>query len=243
MILAAGKGTRMKSSLPKVLHTIDGQSMINRIVQKVLSLFPENIIVVVGHQWERVRAEVESRYSGKVAYAIQRELRGTGDAVRSGICKLHESTAHLLILCGDVPLIETDTLQSFVKMHIHEGYDITVLSTVVENPTGYGRIILDDNSKVVGIREESDASPEEKKIQIINSGVYCVKVPFLKGALLSIRPDNEQGEFYLTDLVAIARNQSAQVGLFELDRPDELMGVNNIEQLKTAENLVNSGER
>ena len=178
VILAAGKGTRMKSDLPKVLHAVNGKSMINRVVDAVIPSFFDNIIVVIGHQWERVKSEVESAFSGKVSYAIQHELNGTGDAVRSAMPELKEKMEHVLILCGDVPLIQTKTLQLFVSTHIHDRRDVSVFSVCVENPTGYGRIILNESQRFVAIREEADASLEEKTIRRVNSGIYCVKKNF-----------------------------------------------------------------
>ena len=243
VILAAGKGTRMKSDLPKVLHAINGRSMINRVIDAVISSFFSNIIVVIGHQWEKVKSEVENAFSGKVSYAIQHELRGTGDAVRSALPVLKEKIEHVLILCGDVPLIQTKTLQLFASAHIHDGRDISVFSVCVEDPTGYGRVLLDENQNFVAIREEVDASLEEKSIQMVNSGIYCVKKAFLMDALELIRSDNAQNEYYLTDIITIARKMGAVAGIYTGDAPDECIGVNTLEELNLVENLMNLRER
>ncbi len=236
IILAAGKGTRMKSDIPKVLHQINGESMIKLVVRCAASIFAQNIVVVVGHKAELVKEEIDRYF--KVLYAFQKQLLGTGDAVRTAIPLLSDNVKHVLVLCGDVPLIKKETIKNFVNYHISNHHDISVLGVTVESPTGYGRLIFDDKKQFISICEEADATPEQKIINIVNSGIYCIKKSFLVYALGLIGTDNVQKEYYLTDLVSIAFKENYSTGCFIGDNPKEVMGVNTIEELKQAEYLA-----
>ena len=235
VILAAGKGTRMNSDLPKVLHFVNGKSMISSVVACVLNSFKQNIVVVVGHQWEKVKADVAKDFD--VSYALQKELLGTGDAVKSAIPYFKDHIQDVLILCGDVPLIRKDTVLSLAKEHIKRKNHVTVLAVDVDDPEGYGRVIVDNNGKFICIREESDASYEEKKIKLINTGIYCIDKRFLIQALDLIGKDNVQKEYYLTDVVGIAAEFHKKTGYIIASDPREVMGVNTKEDLKSADRL------
>ncbi|MBF0378315.1 MAG: NTP transferase domain-containing protein [Desulfamplus sp.] len=238
IILAAGKGTRMKSELPKVLHKINGQSMINLVLSCASSIFDKkNIIVVVGHKSELVKEEINSRF--EVFYALQERLIGTGDAVRSAIPFLQSDINHVVILCGDVPLIKRDTILNFAHYHVKNNHDISLLGVTVEQPKGYGRLIFNEHNKLTAICEEADATAEEKKINTVNSGIYCIKKEFLIYALDLIDTDNVQNEYYLTDLVSIASRQKSSIGCFIGNNPSEVIGVNTVEELEKAEQMLN----
>lgn len=236
IILAAGKGTRMKSELPKVLHQINGKSMISLVVECASALFGHNIVVVVGHKAELVKNEI-NHHQFKVSYALQKELLGTGDAVRSAIPFLNKNIKHVLVLCGDVPLIQQETLKKFVAYHMNNSNEISVLAVIVDTPAGYGRIIFNENDKFASICEDADATDGQKKINMINSGIYCIEKEFLIDALDLINVNNMQKEYYLTDLVSISFKNKGKTGCFVGSNPEEVMGVNNTDELKIAENL------
>ncbi|MBF0303838.1 MAG: NTP transferase domain-containing protein [Desulfamplus sp.] len=237
IILAAGKGTRMKSDIPKVLHQINGQAMINLVVGCAASLFGQNIVVVVGHKAELVQNEIDRHF--KVVYAFQEKLLGTGDAVRTAVPFLNNNVRHVLVLCGDVPLIRKETIKNFVDYHISNNYDISVFGVTVDLPTGYGRLIFDDKkNQFISICEEADSTSEQKTINRVNSGIYCIKKNFLTDALDLIGTDNVQKEYYLTDLVSIAFREHYSTGCFMGDNPEEVMGVNTVDELQQAEHLA-----
>ncbi|MBF0243382.1 MAG: NTP transferase domain-containing protein [Desulfamplus sp.] len=236
IILAAGKGTRMKSDTPKVLHSIHGQTMISLVLRCASSLFGENIVVVVGHKAELVKAEIDQQF--KVSYALQKELLGTGDAVRAAIPFLIDSIKNVLILCGDVPLIKKDTILEFVNFHIGNSYDISLFSVHLDKPTGYGRLIFNNKNELVSICEEADATPEQKDINLVNAGLYCIKKDFLVYALDLIDTDNFQKEYYLTDLVSIAFKNNSSIGCFLGNDPDEVIGINSVSDLKKVELIL-----
>lgn len=236
VILAAGKGTRMKSDLAKVLHRVAGKSMVVHVVESVLGLANGFVYVVVGHQADQVKEEV-GRYA-KVAYVLQKNLLGTGDAVKAAIPKLHAELKDILVLCGDVPLIRESTLKALIDGHQAAQAAVTVLATTVENPTGYGRIIQDKDGNMLCIREEADASDGEKQVQKVNTGIYCFNRNFLVSALDYLTPDNHQAEYYLTDVIGIARDQNQKIGLVTMDDPRQVMGVNTLEELAKAEALI-----
>lgn len=239
VILAAGKGTRMKSDLPKVLHMVAGQSMIGRVAACAMELAPARLHIVVGHKAHMVKAEVTKFYSA--SFAFQNQLLGTGDAVKSALPGLGAGVDHVLVLCGDVPLIRPATLFRVIDAHRQEDAKLTVLGVEVDNPQGYGRIIQNSSGELVSIREEADATDAEKKITRVNSGIYCFARKFLEEAIESIRPDNNQGEYYLTDLVEIAVRQGEKTCVAAIDDVSQVMGVNTLNELKKAEGLIHSG--
>ena len=236
IILAAGKGTRMKSDLAKVLHKVAGKSMVNHVIECARHICPDHIHVVVGHQAEQVKERVTQRF--QVRFSIQEHLLGTGDAVKSALPHIDKHIDKVLVLCGDVPLIQKDTLKSLIDGHRNSHAAVTVLATDVENPTGYGRLILDSDGRLLCIREEADASTEEKAIKTVNTGIYCFDKAFLKAAVQSLQPDNNQEEYYLTDVIKIAKENDHPVSVVAMDDPRQVIGVNTLEELGIAERLI-----
>ncbi len=236
VILAAGKGTRMKSEKAKVLHEIHGVPMIHYVVESASHIAGNHVIVVVGHQREEVKKAVLQSFSA--SFAIQEEQKGTGHAVLCALPQIESTISHVVILCGDVPLISSDTLKKLVAKHRSGNAVVTVLAVSVENPKGYGRMIVNEDGSVVRIVEEADASEEERMIRLVNSGIYCVEKEFLFHALSEIKSDNVQNELYLTDIVGIASHEKKEVGLFEGISPHEVTGVNTIDDLELVKDLL-----
>jgi UDP-N-acetylglucosamine pyrophosphorylase len=236
IILAAGKGTRMRSDLPKVLHKVAGKSMLACVIACAMHVTRNNIHVVVGHQAEKVRQEVAARF--KVGFCVQEKLLGTGDAVKSALPHLAAHIKDVLVLCGDVPFIQPKTLVDLVLAHRSHGAVVTVLAADLENPFGYGRIIQDAEGNMVAIREEADASETEKKIRRINTGIYCFERSFLARAVERLQPDNHQAEYYLTDVVDIACKKSAKMAMKIVKDPHQVLGINTLGELEKAQNLI-----
>ncbi len=236
IILAAGKGTRMKSDLPKVLHKVAGKSMLAYVIACAMHVTRDNIHVVVGHQAEKVRLEVAARF--KVDFCLQEQLLGTGDAVKSALPHLAAHIQDVLVLCGDVPLIQPKTLSDLVLAHRSHGAVVTVLAADLENPFGYGRIIQDEEGNMLAIREETDASDTEKKIRRINTGIYCFDRSFLSRAVEQLRPDNRQGEYYLTDVVDIGVKNKEKIAVTVLADHRQVVGINTLDELEKAQDLI-----
>lgn len=235
VILAAGKGTRMKSEKAKVLHALDGRAMILHVVACAAAVAPpHNIVVVVGHQAQTVSRTV-SRSFPDVRFATQRQQLGTGHAVSCALPCLDPQVQRVVVLCGDVPLLSDDTVRRLVADHESARRVLSVLAVEVADPAGYGRILLNDQHRVEGIVEEVDATEEQRRIRTINAGIYCVERGFLTQALGLLRNDNAQGEYYLTDIVGIGRRQDRNVGAFVWRDSEEVMGVNTLEELHVAE--------
>ncbi len=237
VILAAGKGTRMKSDRAKVLHEVQGRPMIHYVVDAARSISTEGIVVVVGHQAERVRASVSA--VADTAFALQEEQLGTGHAVQ---CALPEcgKKRDVVILCGDVPLIKPESISRLVSCHREDGCAVTVMGVKLDDPTGYGRMKLSEGGGVTCIVEEADASPDEKKIDVVNAGIYCVEREFLAGALGRLDKGNAQGELYLTDIVGTAHRQGRRIGMVLVADPTEVIGVNSREDLAEVDGIMAS---
>ncbi len=236
VILAAGKGTRMKSDLPKVLHKVAGKSMVVHVLACARKLTRCNIHLVIGHQAQLVKQEVCQYFL--VDFVIQTSLLGTGDALKQALPELVPKIKDVLVLCGDVPLIQEDTLRALLAAHRTTNAKLTVLAVNMENPTGYGRIILDSSGDMTSIREESDATNKEKQITTINTGIYCFDKTFLEEAIGLIRPDNNQAEFYLTDMVQIARSKREKISVQLMADPRQVIGVNSPNDLERVEALI-----
>lgn len=230
IVLAAGKGTRMKSDLPKVLHEINGKSMIHAVLSCAVSLLGGQVVVVIGHGGELVKKRVSRHFD--VLYAWQKKLLGTGDAVKSALPVLPEGVADVVVLCGDVPLIRPETLAELIEFHRREDNEVSVLSVHIENPTGYGRVLLDEKNKLMCIREEADATELERKNRLVNSGIYCIKKEFLIKAIKGIDCHNAQQEYYLTDIVKIAVASERRAGSLLGQSAREIMGVNTLADLQ-----------
>ncbi|MEW6145509.1 MAG: bifunctional UDP-N-acetylglucosamine diphosphorylase/glucosamine-1-phosphate N-acetyltransferase GlmU [Thermodesulfobacteriota bacterium] len=235
VILAAGIGKRMKSGTPKVLHPVLGRPMLSYVLDAVRGISPKKIVVVVGHGRDDVK---ESLGSNGVHFAEQKTQLGTGHAANCARGELAGFKGNILILNGDFPLITSKSLNSLVKKHIHERADVSFLTANVASPSGYGRVLRNGNGEVEKIVEEKDASLGEKKIAEINSGTYCVKAGFLWDSLRSISSGNRQKEYYLTDMIEIARKRSRRVlGVLARD-PSEALGVNDRVQMSEVEALL-----
>ncbi|WP_321491695.1 sugar phosphate nucleotidyltransferase [uncultured Desulfobacter sp.] len=229
IILAAGKGSRMKSDLAKVLHEVAGKSMVNHVIEMAYEIAAGHIHVVVGHQADRVQKEILKYHN--VHFAFQKKLLGTGDAVRVALPGLDSGIEHVLVLCGDVPLIKKQTIVDLISAHQALKSELTVLAVKVNDPTGYGRIIQDNHGQLLAIREEADATDVEKHISLVNSGIFCFEKEFLHANLGRIQNNNSQEEYYLTDLVEIAVRDNAKTLVRVTQDADQVMGVNTIEQL------------
>ncbi len=223
VILAAGKGTRMKSGKAKVLHEVFFAPMVHHVLHAVAPLQPTKSIVIVGHQRKAVQ---DSLNEFPVELAIQEEQLGTGHAVLCAESAIDKMEGSVMILCGDTPLIRSETLQTMLDNHNKQNSTLTVMTTILDNPTHYGRIICNSSGDVQAIVEEKDASSEQKAIQEINAGIYCIKTEFLFKHLKNIGTDNSQGEVYLTDIVTQAVKESHRVQKFVNPEPADVLGVN-----------------
>lgn len=231
VILAAGKGTRMKSRKAKVLHEIFFKPMINHVVDAVLPLKLNEIIIVTGHEGKAVEEHLAG-YNFKIAR--QKNQIGTGDAVKSAEKVLSIKSEFVLILCGDTPLITTKTLQHMIRLHSANSSKLTVMTTMLEEPDNYGRIVSDTQNNILRIVEEKDASTEERQIKEVNTGIYCVDKSLLFSTLNRVDNDNRQGEIYLTDIVDIANKSGVMAQKFICQEPMETMGVNSRLELSVA---------
>ena len=239
VILAAGQGTRMRSQLPKVLHAVGGQPMLAHTVAVARELGAEQIIVVYGHGGEQVRQVIGSDH---VEWVVQREQLGTGHAVQQAIPKLHHGADQVvLVLYGDVPLVRSQTLRRLLDGQTNNS--LSILTTLQDNPTGYGRIVRNDDNNVAKIVEEKDADAQTKKINEINTGILCTAVPEITRWLDKIDNNNQQQEFYLTDCVELAVNEGKSVQAKICEDPNEVMGVNTRVQLAQLEAIYQSRKR
>jgi bifunctional UDP-N-acetylglucosamine pyrophosphorylase/glucosamine-1-phosphate N-acetyltransferase len=231
LVLAAGLGTRMKSSRAKVLHEVLSKPMILYVMDTIKSLKLDHTYVVVGHQREKV-AVLVSEYQAKCI--VQEEQLGTGHAVLCAEEVLRNIGGTVLILSGDVPLIRPETLQAMLAEHAQSKAVLTLMTTTLDDPSNYGRIVRNSQGELLGIIEEKDASKEQKKIREINAGIYCVEVDFLFEALKNVTTDNTQGEIYLTDIAKIAIDEGLRVNIFSGANSEEVLGINSREELAEA---------
>jgi bifunctional UDP-N-acetylglucosamine pyrophosphorylase / glucosamine-1-phosphate N-acetyltransferase len=242
VVLAAGEGSRMKSSTPKVLHPVLGVPLLGHVLREVQGLSAEQVAVVVGHQREKVAGYLNGQYPACLV-AVQSEQLGTGHAVRCALDAVTETGLELgagpvVVTAGDTPLLTTETLQGLLDAHQASGASATVLSARVEDATGYGRIVRDDDGAVLGIVEHKDASDRELAIDEINSGVYAFAADALADALAQVTADNAQGEEYLTDVVGILRSRGDLVAAFIAADVDDVHGINDRVQLAAAERIM-----
>lgn len=239
IILAAGKGTRMKSEKPKVLHEIFNKSLLGYVIEAVnnTGLADENI-VVVGHQAEKVEEYIESNYKNAKT-VLQSPQLGTGHAVSMALPMLENFDGEIIILCGDTPLITTETIKEFVEFHRKEKSDLTVMSAIFDNPTNYGRIIRNSDTSLNSIVEEKDATIEQKKVKEVNAGIYCLNWGKIKPAFKDLKTNNAQGEYYLTDIVKWAGGKSLKTLAYTLKNNEEIYGINSKANLAEATKLLN----
>jgi len=238
LILAAGLGTRMKSKRAKVLHELGGSPLIAYVCRTAQSLDPDKIFVIVGHQATEVTKAVQAEVGNLAEFVTQAQQRGTGDAVKSARAQLQNRNSLLVILSGDVPLLKPETLERLIEDHRTTGATCSILSVKLENPTGYGRIVRDSNEGFARIVEQRDATDEERKIREINSGIYCFDNGKLFAALDHVKPTNDQGEFYLTDVAEILMKQGDKVNVFLHGDAREVSGINTRAELAEFENLL-----
>jgi bifunctional UDP-N-acetylglucosamine pyrophosphorylase/glucosamine-1-phosphate N-acetyltransferase len=231
VILAAGKGTRMKSDLAKVLHVLEGKPLLYYCLQAAKLAGAEKIIVIVGYQADMVRQEFAA--NGCI-FVEQKPQLGTGHAVLQAKEVLAGYQGKTVILSGDVPLLKPETIRSLIKNHITTGAAITVLTTNPPDASGYGRIIKGADGKIAKIVEERDATADEKQVGEINTGIYCADTALLFEALGKVKNDNDQKEYYLTDIVDIARREGRKVGSYKAPDHIEVMGINTLEELSRA---------
>lgn len=235
IILAAGKGTRMRSSLPKVMHNLLGKPLLSWGLDVVQEMGISRVQVVIGHGKNMLIPYLKGR---GVTTILQEEQNGTGHAVACCRKSLQEFSGDVLILCGDTPLLTASTLAAFLKLHRERRSDVSVLSAVADDPTGYGRIVRNDTGRFLSIVEEKDASSYVKEIHEINTGVYLVAVPLIFELLEHVRADNAQNEYYLTDIVGIGLASGLAVNAFCEASFEEAFGINSRLELSHAEDLL-----
>lgn len=234
VVLAAGKGTRMKSSYPKVVHPVLGKSMIHYVIENALKLNPYEIIPVVSHQKEMVEKCLCDDFGYIFKFAYQKTPLGTGDAVKWAVNHISDKIDTVLILSGDVPLLTIEILRNLIEKHKTPA---TITSIFLENPTGYGRVIK-DGEKVLKIVEEKNANENEKKIKEVNAGLYCFDKEFLLKYINKITPNELTKEYYLTELIDIAVSEGIEIGCYFEKEGWRLLGVNSRNELAIASNLL-----
>jgi bifunctional UDP-N-acetylglucosamine pyrophosphorylase / glucosamine-1-phosphate N-acetyltransferase len=233
IVLAAGLGTRMRSATVKVLHRIAGRPMLSHTLANVLGLKPDRTVVVLGHQSDDVRKVLPDT----VEAAIQKEQLGTAHAVICGLKKLRGHKGTVMVVSGDTPLLDAGALKAVATAHRRKRSDITVLTAVLDDPYGYGRIIR-NGSGVAAIVEEKDASADQKRINEVNTGTYCFETDTLRSALRKVRAANAQKEFYLTDVVELTSISGGRVSAAQAANPEEALGINSRADLAVAERLL-----
>lgn len=242
VILAAGKGTRMKSDKPKVVHKALGKPMVYYSIEAAKNAGADSVCVIVGYKADEVRSAVEEYVTDtEVCYAVQEQQLGTGHAVKCAADFVGDE-GDVMILCGDTPLVTGDTLRRALQIHQRDDNGVTVISAVLDNPFGYGRIIRSGDI-LERIVEEKDASDEERAVCEVNSGMYIFDCAALSDALSKITNDNAQGEYYLPDAIEIIKNAGLRAAAVPVGSADEIRGVNTPEQLADAERLMEENRR
>ncbi len=238
VILAAGKGTRMKSeTTPKVLHQIMGKTLLGYVMDNVKNFVSEQFIIV-GHHADEVEQFVKCNYQNAKT-VLQSPQLGTGHAVSMVCPELVNYDGLVIILCGDTPLVREETLKAFVEFHKTNNSDITVMSTIFDNPTNYGRIIREEDNSLKCIVEEKDATPEQKAVKEVNAGIYCLDWKKVKDAFGQLKSNNAQGEYYLTDIISWGKGQNLNVSAYILQNSDEIYGINSRQNLAVATKMMN----
>ena len=235
LVLAAGAGTRMRSDIPKVLHTLAGRSMLSHVLHSVTKVAPQHLVVVLGHDRERITpavTELAEALGRTIDIAVQEQQRGTGHAVACGLTALPaDFTGTVVVTSGDVPLMDAETLADLIAAHSSETAAATVVTTTVPDPTGYGRILRTQDREVIGIVEEFDATTAQKAIGEVNAGVYAFDMEVLRSALDRLRPHNAQKELYLTDVISIIRQDGRIVRAKHVNDAALVAGINDRVQL------------
>ena len=236
IILAAGMGTRMKSDMPKVVHKVCGKELVKWVIDASREAGADTVVAVIGHKAEAVRPVIGE----SAETVIQAEQLGTGHAVVQAAEYIKSAPGSVVVLNGDTPLIKAETIKKAIEYHEAQGNSATVITAEFEDATGYGRIVRGEDGSVLRIVEQKDASEEEKKIREINSGMYVFKGTELAWALDKLTPNNAQGEYYLTDTLAILRGDGKKIGGYTIEDNDEIRGINNRVQLSEAETIMQS---
>ncbi|MBS3809048.1 MAG: NTP transferase domain-containing protein [Desulfobacterales bacterium] len=231
----------MKSEKAKVLHSVAGRPMILYVVETAARIAGKDVIVVTGTQSEAVK-DIVSSYA-RVSFAYQARQLGTGHAAWCALPALGDHIEHVVVLCGDAPLIAPETLSDLIDMHIVRQEDVTVLGAQLDNPGGYGRLKINADGAVERIVEEADATEAEKSINTVNTGIYCVARNFLEYALKQIDTNNAQEELYLTDIVSIASESGKSIGLMLCRDNKEMLGINNLDDLEKVEAIIYGNEK
>lgn len=241
VLLAAGKGKRMRNpNLPKVLVPLKGKPMLGWVLDTANRLSTKFIFVIVGYKKELVIGYISKTNSqNKIQIVEQFEQLGTANAILQLQGRIPSEIKHLLVLSGDVPFVKERTLRDFIERHLNGNYDLSLITTEVDDPTGYGRIIRHKDGNILRIIEQKDLKDDCMDIKEINTGIYCIKVEGLFESLKKINNLNAQGEYYLTDLVCIYLNDNRKVLAFKSDNPDEFLGINTPEELKKLERKMN----
>jgi UDP-N-acetylglucosamine diphosphorylase/glucosamine-1-phosphate N-acetyltransferase len=232
IILAAGKGTRMKSDLPKVAVPMGGRPLIRYVLDATFGAGIERVVAVVGYRRDVV---AEAIGPSEVTLAVQEEQRGTGHAVMMAVPHLAGQVGPVVVLAGDIPLIRAGTIRALLDHHAATGAAVTVLTADLDDPFGYGRIVRLPDGRVTGIVEEKDATPEQRAIREINSSIYAFDWAFLEPSLAKLTSHNAQGEYYLTDTLRMAFDAGLVVSAIKVSDPAEVSGVNTVEQLAELE--------
>lgn len=226
----------MKSALPKVLHEICGRPMVDYVVDAALEAGCQDVVVVVGYGRDELAAHLRKTYGDRVRTAVQETQRGTGDAVGSALPIIDTKTEHVLILCGDTPLVDAAELAR-LRAVCAGNVPLAMLTAKAQDPTGYGRILRDESGRITRVREHRDATEDERRVSEVNVGIYVAKLGFLRNAISKLQPNNAQGELYLTDIVAQA-SEVAEVGYVHTESTAALVGVNDRAQLSGAEEVM-----
>lgn len=234
VVLAAGQGTRMKSKLYKVLHPVCGKPMVEHVVDHIQSLNVSRTVSIVGHGAEKVKEQL----GDKSEYVLQAEQLGTAHAVQQAESLIGDLEGTTIVICGDTPLIRPETMKALLEHHQQQNAKATILTAIAENPTGYGRILRDEQGHVAQIVEQKDASPEQQKVTEINTGTYCFDNKALFATLKLVNNDNAQGEFYLPDVIEILKQQGEVVSAYVTENFSETLGVNDRVALAQAEQLM-----
>ena len=233
IILAAGKGTRMNSDLPKVLHLLNEKSLLGHVIDTSNKINPKDIIVIVGYKKEMIIEEFKSQ---KISMIEQETQKGTADAIKYCLPKIKDFDGNILILSGDVPMIKSETLKELINTHNSKKSLASLISARIEDPTGYGRIIKNDTNQLIKIIEHKDATDNERKINEINSGIYIFNSNVLTNTIPLINNNNAQKEYYLTDIFNFI--EETDTAIYEIEDCDEIAGINNIEQLQQLEKNI-----
>lgn len=236
VILAAGKGTRMKSETPKVLHEIFGKTLVGYVLDNVKNITSENF-VIIGHHAGEVENFVKTNYENAKT-VLQTPQLGTGHAVSMVCPMLKDYKGLVLILCGDTPLITEETLKDFIEFHKSQNSDLTVMSTIFENPANYGRIIREPDNTLKCIVEEKDATPEQKAVKEVNAGIYCIDWAKVQPAFSQLTSNNAQGEYYLTDIIEWGKKNCLNVNAYIMKNNEEIFGINSRLHLAEATKIM-----